>query len=136
MNRSSVQDLIILKHFGPGNEALADVSPYRSRASPLKSASRGRAGGNTTSSPGPSVDALDGPGDDRSGHVLRRDIGDGLLTERPGPAVGAGALALGSGRRSYILPTTWASTCDIWSWGLNSTILTASSTTMVWPEGQ
>ena len=31
----------------------------------------------------------------------------------------------------YSLSTTWASTCDIWSWGLNSTILTASSTTMV-----
>jgi len=33
--------------------------------------------------------------------------------------------------RFYSLPTTWASTCDIWSWGLNSTILTASSTTTV-----
>ena len=32
---------------------------------------------------------------------------------------------------SYSLPTTWASTCDIWSCGLNSTILTASSTTTV-----
>ena len=31
----------------------------------------------------------------------------------------------------YSLPTTWASTWDIWSWGLNSTILTASSTTTV-----
>ena len=37
---------------------------------------------------------------------------------------------------SYSFPTTWASTCDIWSWGLNSTILTASSTTTVCPEGQ
>jgi hypothetical protein len=37
---------------------------------------------------------------------------------------------------TYSLPTTWASTCDIWSWGLNSTILTASSTTTVCPEGQ
>jgi len=37
---------------------------------------------------------------------------------------------------SYSLPTTWASTSDISSWGLNSTILTASSTTTVWPEGQ
>ena len=33
--------------------------------------------------------------------------------------------------RLYSLPTTWVSTCDIWSWGLNSTILTASSTTTV-----
>lgn len=32
---------------------------------------------------------------------------------------------------SYSLPTTWASTCDIWSWGLNSTILIASSTVTV-----
>ena len=39
-------------------------------------------------------------------------------------------------RGVYNLPTTWASTWDIWSWGLNSTILTASSTTTVWPEGQ
>ena len=31
----------------------------------------------------------------------------------------------------YSLPTTWASTSDIWSCGLNSTILTASSTTTV-----
>lgn len=32
---------------------------------------------------------------------------------------------------SYSLPTTWASTCDISSWGLNSTILIASSTVTV-----
>ncbi len=38
--------------------------------------------------------------------------------------------------RFYSLPTTWASTCDIWSWGLNSTILTVSSTTTVCPAGQ
>ncbi len=65
-----------------------------------------------------------------------------ISTERPPHPAGAvrvraptheggGREGCGPAPARYSFPTTWATTWDISSWGLNSTIRTASSTTIV-----